>query len=344
MIIPSTSQASANQLAACTGGTMAPNGSNETDVFAGQQMLLCVAAPTGFSIVSGNWSFDNIADISGGFTNSAGTGAPSNTAGGVEATDPNLTQNGIQFYFVNPGSTETATYQWTLSNGDPNGNSSTADFSIQGPTGSLLPTATMLTDGQGVQIVSGPKLSTTGVAYPPGQVGITFTTSAQVQTGAHPSFTWIQLLNNDGTTVINSLGQVALPETPNAGLDGTYPYFSGTPTGTYDTPSSSLPDGYGELYRIFDATMYLLWDPALPAGCHTASTSTDGNYTQTPSNCTSIPIPLGSVRWRWNGCVINTLQQQTYGTWIRSCGYQQLYDSQSSGYPEWTGTVHPLGN
>ncbi len=123
----------------CQNGTAIINGASETDVFAGQQMLLCVAPPPPpLTVVSGYWSFDNIADISGGFTNSAGNGKPSaandGTGGGQEAADPDLTRQNLTYYFVNPGTRETASCHWTLSNSDPNGNSSSADFFIDGPT------------------------------------------------------------------------------------------------------------------------------------------------------------------------------------------------------------------
>ena len=56
---------SPTNLALCQGGSLAPNGDNETDVFAGQQVQLCVAPPpTGCSIQSQSWQFENNADIS----------------------------------------------------------------------------------------------------------------------------------------------------------------------------------------------------------------------------------------------------------------------------------------
>ena len=49
---------SPTNLALCQGGSLAPNGDNETDVFAGQQVQLCVAPPpTGCSIQSQSWNF-----------------------------------------------------------------------------------------------------------------------------------------------------------------------------------------------------------------------------------------------------------------------------------------------
>ena len=65
--------------------------------------------------------------------NTAQTGPPSGSGGGgpVPAI---LTQSSATFYFINPGGSETATYKWVLNNGNA---SSTADFNIQGPTGSF---------------------------------------------------------------------------------------------------------------------------------------------------------------------------------------------------------------
>jgi len=53
---------------------------------------------------------------------------------------------------------------------------------------------------------------------------------------------------------------------------------------------------FGEAAVSFDATMYVLWDPALPSGCTAVWTDTNASpYIPHASQCTSIPIPLGSV-------------------------------------------------
>jgi hypothetical protein len=323
-------------------------------------MLLCAVPPQGFTIVSATWSFDNVVDITGGFVNGAGIAGtqPSASAGGSEAADPNLMQanpasTGIAFYFVNPGTTETATLQWTLSNGDPNGNSSTADFNIQGPTGNLLITPNMIqgagANDTGVVVNATAGLSTTGVidATPPGNnlVGITFTGDATPPSGTNQLLTWVQLLNNHQVQVISSVGSRFITNATTTALDSSYPYTRELANYTSDTPANALPDSYGELWESFTATMYLMWDPGLPSGCTPAKTTqTMQNgypvFTSIPSNCTSTPIPLSSVQWHWSGCAINTLANQTNNTtWSLStangCPVQILGTSQSAGFPEW---------
>ena len=66
---------------------------------------------------------------------------------------------------------------------------------------------------------------------------------------------------------------------------------------THYGPGAGLPDNYGEGWETFTATMYLMWDPALPSGCTPAKTvqNSDGTFMSTASTCTSIPIPLSVV-------------------------------------------------
>ncbi len=156
---------------------------------------------------------------------------------------------------------------------------------------------------------------------------------------------WVQILDDNESPGVNRLGQVASIQPPFAGLDGTYPYSADTATVTYDSPYSPLPPSYGEVARVFDATMYLMWDPALPTGCTPATTSIDGNYTQSASTCTSTPIPLGSAQWKWSGCAINALIPQANGTtYFRSCGVDLVYAAQPAAeYPTWEVPVMPIG-
>lgn len=336
---------STSDLSSCTNGTALPNGQGETDVFAGEQILLCVQnPPSGASIASQSWSVQQASDITGGFVSTAGTGKPSRDAGGREGDRPVSSGQSFSFFFLNINAGETVTYVWTLANGGQA--SATADFRVQGPTGDLLPHAQMQPPSNGI-VVSGTsgsqKLSTANqpLSVRSGYAGIEFTSTATPPAGANASFMWVQLIGDDRTRVISSVGDNFV-NTSTPGLDGTYPYFAWSSSGTYDTPSSSLPSIYGELWRNFDATMYLMWDPALPGGCTPATTSTDGNYVQAHSTCTSTPVPLGSIRWRYQGCAVNTLNQSS-GPWVKQCGADQVLMPASAGYPSWTSTVNPLG-
>jgi len=359
-----------SDLASCQSGSVV-SGSGETDVFAGQQMLLCAAPPpTGFSIVNQYWEFEKIVDITGGFTNAAGTGQPSGSGGGSEAADPNLAQNGIKFYFVNPGTVETATYHWTLSNGDGNGNSATADFNIQGPTGNLLPNAFAQSDITGTSLSNAQgqvaQLSMTKSPMKPG-VGVFINDNAQPvansgqcppRVGAPPAagcgqFVWVQILKSVTQLQIIPLGDTFTPSNASNQLDGTYPYaFAGPPNATWDSPGRGLLHGWGEGAEPFSATMYVLWDPALPANCVPAWTDTavlPGNpYIPHASTCTSVPIPLGSVQWSWSACAINALAAAAGGgttpNWNLYCGTGSGNSAgDASGYPEWSSGTGPGG-
>jgi len=316
-------------------------------VVAGRQIALSVPTPSGYSIQSQSWVFSNQSAITGGFVNGDGTPGtqPSASAGGSEASDPSLNQNSLTFYWVNPGDNgETVTCTYTLNNGQSA--SATATFNVGGPSGNLLPSPTIdQPSGSGVTFTTNAKCGLYGVPYGGGSVGITFQANAQPPTtgaGTNAAFTWIQLIKSINVRYINASGVNSNPNSGKTGLDGTYPYFSKTANLTYDSPSIGLQPQLGEVGYQFDATMYLLWDPALPSGCIPAATDPT-TYHSTASTCTSIPIPLGSAEWSWTGCAINTLVQQAYPlTWIKQCGVSNLNASQSAGYPTWQITVNPM--
>jgi hypothetical protein len=188
------------------------------------------------------------------------------------------------------------------------------------------------------------EIRTVGTQVPGGTVGISFTAKATINSGV---FQWVQLINGDQTNYLNSVGKASCPPTPKSGLDTTYPYpfAPASTTTTFDSPNSSLPSNYGELQRSFTATMYLMWDPTIPTGCTPAQTS--GNGVSTPSQCTSIPIPLSSVQWHYSGCGINSKANQQNGTtWLLQCGINNVSTVQASGpavpdngFPTWSTVV-----
>jgi len=323
------------------------NGSNISgttqSVVAGQQIALSVPTPSGYSIQSQSWQFSNQSAITGGFVNgdcTLGT-QPSASAGSCEAGDPNLTQNSLTFYWVNPGDNgETVTYTYTLNNGQPA--SATATFNIGGPTGTLIPaeylqttdSATVVTNptnaSAAMQMQNSPRLSTAGVVF--------------IESASLPStgkVIWVQILNSVTNSQLVQWGAAYTPPSSASNqLDGVYPYPGGNPAyTTNDSPNKYLYSLLGEAAESFDATMYALWDPVLPAGCTPANTNAS-TYKSTASTCTSSPIPLGSVRWRWSACAINQGVPPNSGlptspSWVRQCGPEYQYSGQSNGYPEW---------
>jgi len=253
-------------------GSVITDGATQT-VFAGQRVSLSIAAPAGYSLASQTWSISNSSDAIGGYTASAAYGA-------VNAM-PSLTQDAISFYFVNVNqTTETVKCHYVLQNGDPNGAAVTVTFNVQGPTGVSI-NAIQLT---GVNIISPPILfGTKTLNYPilqdgrPGYAGIKFS----AQSASLPAlgiYQWVQLINHDNTSFITSVGRfINEPNiSGNPELDGSYPYFvtytASAPNYTAaDSPYMLLTPDYGEHERSFQATMNLMWDPMLPAGCSPAT-------------------------------------------------------------------------
>jgi hypothetical protein len=315
-------------------------------VVAGQQIALSVTVPQPYAIQSRTWTIPNLA-----------TATVSGYTPGTMPTPPTApNQDALTFYWVIPGDNgETVTYTYSLNNGQSA--SATATFNVGGPTGDLTVQATMAPLNTGVAVglyaVPGqqpaPEMILANSPVPGGSVGISFAANAATPVGDAGSFQWVQLVEGDQTNLVNSLGARSCPVTPEAGLDTSYPYAAVTATTTYDSPSVNLVSFYGEMQRSFTATMYLMWDPALPTGCSPASTT--AKLVSAPSNCGSIPVPLSSVQWHFSGCSINTLANQANKTtWFLNCGINNVGQFPSSGtglqgFPTWGTTVTAgLGN
>jgi hypothetical protein len=113
---------------------------------------------------------------------------------------------------------------------------------------------------------------------------------------------------------------------------GWYPYARTTynPNQALDYPGAGLyfintADPIAESAVKFGATMYLMWDPALPSGCAPADKA--GANPASASNCVeSIPVPLGKIDWGFSSSAINTLGPALPGVsnqtgWImENCG------------------------
>jgi hypothetical protein len=95
-----------------------------------------------------------------------------------------------------------------------------------------------------------------------------------------------------------------------------------------DSPGFGLPNTDGERAEVFNAITYLMWTPTADSNC------TDGAL------CT-VPVPLGSLSWNFQGDTINTLQQNSSNTtWIpnyrypSSFGQEQISFSPGGSYPQ----------
>jgi hypothetical protein len=333
-------------------------------VMAGQQIALSVPTPNGYTIQSQSWSFSNQSAITGGFVNGDCTveTQPSAAAGGCEAGDPLLNQNALTFYWVNPGDNgETVTYTYTLNNGQSA--SATATFNVGGPTGNLLPSAFAQNNNTGTSLSNAQSpAALLSMANSPVKngVGVFINDNAQpvsnnAQCPSHPGmpptggcgqFIWVQILTSVTQLQIIPAGDTFAPSNAVNQLDGTYPYFNGpnNANGTWDSPSRGLLHEWGEGAEPFNATMYVLWDPALPAGCTPAWTDTTTTpYTNHPSTCASTPIPLGSVQWKWSACAINAGVSAS-PSWFLQCGIGSgTTGGSTNGYPQWDPGTGPGG-
>jgi hypothetical protein len=282
--------------------------------------------------------------------------------GGYKASDeegkkvelPPLDKDKLTFYWWDSGDSRQVSYTYNASNGESK--SATVTFNVTGPTAptdSTVPFMTVVTrtDGSGVQVLDTPRLGTVlakagvlvaNVPNVPGPVGIFFRSNATLPPGYNQSFTWVQIIDDIQINFITSDGPRSTLFPANS-LDNFYPYLNYTDIVTVDVPFMGLDEAHGEVWETFTATMYLMWDPALtndPSGCQPASTD-PVTLESKSSTCTSIPIPLRSVKWHWSGCAINKLSSRfnRAADWLRSeangCPKETLEAPQPADFPQW---------
>jgi hypothetical protein len=348
-------------LQTCTGGTEIDG--QTTPVYAGQAILLCSPAPVlpaGATYTSPAWSVINPVDLTGGYCAPGAFSTCPVAGSGQEFPDPAMSGvTSIGFYWVNPDSTETVTFQYCINNSSTQCISSQANFDISGPTQTPGASGAMWTVTNLVT-VSGPPYLAFGIYNATGKLataGISFFNGETAPTDNLGSFQWVQTINTDQyTKLLPTATQLCVPVTRKPGgpdpegipeLDNVYPYPMNSAPNTLDAPGSSLLTE-GEQQHPFSATMYLMWDPALNLNGTACTAATDvpvnGALNPKASTCSgSIPIPLAAVTWEWAGCAINTLNPAIgVGGWTVQGGCVNWIPSTSVGpngsYPQWTYT------
>jgi hypothetical protein len=303
------------------------NGANvagqTTTVVVGQEIMLSgQSTQTCGTVASQQWSLPT-GNAVGGYTPTPNSYA----TGSVVALPTDLTTTSYgPFYWISPG-TYNITYQYTLTNGMVSP-VSTATFEVVGPTkvklytcGGFVPPAGCKKNAPlgEVVIIPGPALA---FGDPPTNIGISFTAKATEPAGYQSSdnFEWVQLITNDEVTFTPTSGkvQICTPDIVPAGstfpaLDTAYPQgLDENPT--EDSPSIGLPSGYKQVSRTFSATMYLMWNSGL---------------------ADSIPVPLGSVQWKFSAAA-----EFLNNTWTFKSGRGSAKPFvASSSYATWTSVV-----
>jgi hypothetical protein len=276
-------------------------------VVVGQQIALNAAytLPGGITMNSQSWSVPGT--IVAGYNASPSSGSVN--------TNVTLDERTTTFYWISPGNSRQVTFTLLLSDGSIL--SATATFNVAGAAVSKMSTPT-----GSVGIFAGPVLEF-------GPTGIQFNPTLTTPTGDAGQFEWVQLITNDTQTLTTTSGTVYTcvnvtqpPTSAGTGLDTEYPYAKGS--STQDSPDIALNSStYSKEARSFSAAMYLLWDPALPAGC------TPG------SGCTSIPVPQGSVTWGWSGTAAFSS-----GSWTLTASSKATPSwAPGNSYPTWTDLV-----
>jgi hypothetical protein len=368
-------------------GTMCSNGTAQpASILVGQKIAFSGCLPAGVAASSETWAMDGNYQ-----TNAIAGWIPSSTAATQAPTAVAAPNCGTAascdvaaFYFIAPGS-YTFRFSYIRASDQRASPQTSVTLNVTGPTPSVANgpflTATVQPAPQGAnpaQIVNvwpgqPPYLGfgQHGGANP----GIIFSMAAQPPPGNQGSFQFVQVItqasydHRTNQVVTGSLG---------TGLDNWYPYPAGVdgegnvldPLRAGDGPGllltlfdnlgNPVDTPIGESLYAFSATMYLMWDPALPAGCAPASdVPQQGQPNPQPSKCgSSIPVPLGYVTWGFTGDTINTLNANAAATanttgsangtgWVllncsgpSALAVQQNGAYQVASYPKWTTTVH----
>jgi hypothetical protein len=287
------------------------------------------------------------------------------------------------FYWVDSGNSRQISFSYTLTNGSSN--SASVSFNVDGPTGlnvvnqpSMAPAIVFnkAYSLPGIGNFNAPtlELGDGGASGNAAAAGIFLQVQASpaphlpAARGTNSSYLWVQLISVDRIT--RRLKPSGSSETckpngfyPGAGnpnpaapeLDAVYPYIPGTVFGDspsiplvgYDQTTHTNVSVYSEWAQMFQATAYLLWDPALPSGCVPATSTPAG--AATPSQCSgSIPVPIGYVQWTFSGDAVDTLSTALgdNGTsWKLCCGLPQPGTSTASNFqpttahPQWQAVV-----
>jgi hypothetical protein len=311
----------------------------------GQQIALTTVAPlpSGVSISSQSWTVPGTT-VGGFAATSYLLGVP--LTGGPLPTD--FSENSNTFYWVDAANARQVRYEVTLSDGQIL--DSYALFNVGGPvapvvsvvSGSVVTDQNILVnpstgqpyyDPSGTQVLvyeGVSKLPLAGNPTPtfpnPYTAGITISGSVTQPPGVAGKMVFVQLL--DSYNVVLSAPGLQNGGCLFAGLDGGFPYgavgpSSGPTTYMYDSPKVPLgaPTTYAS--AIFSAHAYVMWQPSLPS---------------------SIPVPLGYVRWGLSGYAENN-----GAAWVLdtsdpvnkpNAGYASDFQVGNT-YPNWSSFVPP---
>lgn len=271
-------------------------------VTVGQQIQLSAQIPTTIDVASRTWSLTGPGTVIGSFTANGTVGEQPHPL--TDFTTPTLT-----FYWVASGGVTSALNPVTFSYCLVNQQCSTpvtVNFDVAAPDATEQPaitTTTVNVFSNGIEFLGYQAVS-------PNAPGIKFVApnSTNLPAGNPGSYQWVQLINQDKVSYINSsgAGSCSFLVGSDPELDTAWPYGSTiantvTTTGgvtndtAKDSPRIEVPVRIGEMQRAFIATMYLRWIPAADSACTAGAACT-------------IQVPLGSANWKWSGCAINAQQ------------------------------------
>jgi hypothetical protein len=263
-----------NPLQAQASATVNPaiymNGQNITNttqnVVVGQQIALTAVYSLANDEVVSDQSWNPQGQFVGGYN-------PSNSSGSVTPAD--LTHDSTTFYWIASSGTSSFNVTFDLNLVDVSQTlEALASFKVAAPTSVNV----SVTPGNWA-INSGPLLQL-GSNGDPSNIGMAFQASANAPTGATNNFIWVQIMNRFTIKVFSGSQSVTCTSPKVPGLDGRYPYATGSTTN--DNPDVALvpplvPSIATQVTLDIQPTMYLLWRPGLT---------------------NDIPVPLGSVAWQ----------------------------------------------
>jgi hypothetical protein len=254
-----------------------------------------------------------------------------------------LKSTSLNTYWAYPANTIPVTYKYCVNIpgvGNQCSEIANATFSVTGPTANIVPSTTSWNPSPPIPMCNSTAKeqmlsfgtydpTTSTVCAPLAAIdGITFTATVNISPQNSGQTEWIQVISKDNATLTTPSGQT-IPFNGGSGLDTALPYndppdpLDATTTVTVDSPGVELPMNDSRVARTFSAKMYLMWTSQIPS---------------------SIPVPLGYVKWAVSGTAVQNDKTHTWSVASSiptTAQFQVSYDSNitTHGLPTWSRLV-----
>jgi hypothetical protein len=329
-----TAQILGNQIL-WNGNTISGDNATPQEVVIGQPInLTTLELPSGISATSNTWTVKG---------SNIGAYTVASDFSSATVTPTALKEASLNTYWIYPQDGITVTYKYCVNIqgvGTQCSPKATATFNVSGPTGKITFATSPSPETWDIRpiydcnaqtgiydLVFGWRNlgSSTCVPSMPLTTGINFTATLSDEPNSGGNVSWVQVISSDIFSGVNSNGALT-KSVEGPGLDNKYPYpptDPNIPNVAHDSPARALTSDYVKETDIFTAKMYLLWTSKIDS---------------------SIPVPLGYVKWKISGTGVYQPNQPSPWPWNLAPGASGTANFRASsdtgapyyGMPHWT--------